>query len=173
MTGTGSAGAAPEWNTLALTDIPAGIARGNGRVFYGTCSTAAGTAAKEVICASYDKVLTNGDIMIVKFDNTNNGAVADLTLSIKNSSSDTAGTTAKNIKKLYNSTGANNLNAKGQLNKDSIAIFVYNGTYWILTNSDYNNTYYYTSAYCETAAATAKKVGTVSYHTAATAGKYF
>ena len=173
MTGTGSAGAAPTWSALTLTDIPAGIARGNGRVFYGTCSTAAGTAAKEAICASYDKVLTNGDIMIVKFDNTNSGAVADLTLSIKTSSSDTAGTTAKNIKRLYNTTGANNLNAAGELNKDAIAVFIYNGTYWILTNADYNNTYYYTSAYCGTAAATAAKVGTVSYHTAATAGKYF
>jgi len=32
-----------------------GISPGNGRVFYGTCSTAAGTTLKEVICASYDK----------------------------------------------------------------------------------------------------------------------
>ena len=50
---------------------------------------------------------------------------------------------------------------------------MYSGTYWILINSDVNSTYYNTSVYCGTAAATAAKAGTVSYHTAATAGKYF
>lgn len=116
---------------------------GNARVFYGTCATAAATTLKEVICAQYDKVLTIGDMLIVKFDNTNSGAVGSLQITVKNSTSDSAGTTAKNIKRQYNSTGANNLVATGELNKDSIAVFVYNGTYWILTNADYNNTYSY------------------------------
>ena len=110
------------------------------QVYSGTCSTAAGTAAKEVICPEYDGSLTIGDMVIVKFDSTNSATAANLTLAIKPSSSGTA-TTAKNIKRQYNSTGANNLVAVGELNKDSIAVFVYNGTYWILTNADYNNTY--------------------------------
>jgi len=80
---------------------------------------------------------------------------------------------AKNIKKLYNTTGASNLAAAAELNADGIAEFVYNGTYWILTNADYNTTYYYTSIYCTTAAATAAKVGSISSVHELTAGKYF
>ena len=69
--GTGATSAAAARTSL-------GAVTGNGRVFYGTCATAAATVLKEVICASYDKVLTIGDVLIVKFDITNTGAVANL-----------------------------------------------------------------------------------------------
>jgi hypothetical protein len=162
---TGSA-AAPTFRSLVLADIPSGIARGNGRVFYGTCDTAAATADKVVTCASYD-ALTAGDIIVVKFDNTNDYSTSLANLTLKVNTTD-----KKNIRKLYNYAIVG-LNDKRELNKDTLGIFMYSGTYWILINSDVNSTYYNTSVYCGTAAATAAKTGTVSYHTAATAGKYF
>lgn len=157
-----------------------GIAPGNARVFYGTCNTPAGTVLKEVICAQYDKVLTIGDMFIVKFSITNTGAVGSLQLTIKNSTEDTAGTTAKNIKRQYNGTGANNLVSTAELNKDSISVFIYNGTYWILTNADYNNTYSYMRPYESTAKGSYSSINLNPAKTAAagwrfqlSAGKYF
>ena len=128
-------------------------ATGNSRVFYGTCDTVAATAEKVVTCADYD-TLQDGDMIIVKFSNTNTAAAASLTLSVN-------GTTAKSIKKLYNGA-LNNITAVGELNANVIAQFIYNGTYWILCNANYNSTYYYESVYSSTAAGTAAKVGTSS-----------
>lgn len=107
---------------------------GNARVFYGTCSTSAATAIKEITCPKYDENLTIGDMLIVKFDITNSATAANLKLKF----SGQADTDAKPIKRQYNSTGSNNLLAVGELNKDSISVFIYNGTNWILTNADYN-----------------------------------
>lgn len=115
-------------------------AAGNGRIFYGTCDTAAATGLKKVICTAHDKVLTNGDVLIVRFTVTNTCAVGSLQISIVHSNDDAAGTTAKNIKRIYNAA-INNLNAKGELQANSVGVFVYDGTYWIMTNADYNNTY--------------------------------
>jgi len=39
-------------NSYSLSDL--NLASGNGRIFYGTCATAAGTAAKVVTCADYN-----------------------------------------------------------------------------------------------------------------------
>lgn len=102
---------------------------GNGRVFYGTCTTAAGTAAKVVTCAKYD-ALTAGDMIIVDFSNTNSAAVADLTLNVNSKG-------AKPIKKQYNGT-LSNLNTVGELHQDTFSVFVYTGEYWIFTNGNYN-----------------------------------
>lgn len=102
---------------------------GNGRVFYGTCSTAAGTAAKEVTCAKYD-ALTAGDMIIVDFSNTNSAAVANLTLNVNSKG-------AKPIKKQYNGT-LSDLNTVGELHQDTFSVFVYTGEYWIFTNGNYN-----------------------------------
>ena len=107
---------------------------GNARIFYGTCPTAAATAIKEITCPKYDGNLTIGDMLIVKFDITNSAAAANLKLKF----SGQADADAKPIKRQYNSTGNNNLLAVGELNKDSISVFIYNGTNWILTNADYN-----------------------------------
>lgn len=108
------------------------------QLYYGTCETAAGTSLKEVICAEYDKVLTIGDMVVVKFTNTNSATTSGLQLTIKNTSSDTAGTAAANIKKQMNASVAN-LSQVGELRADTIAVFIYNGTYWILINCDYNS----------------------------------
>lgn len=102
---------------------------GNGRLFYGTSSTAAATVDKEVLCPEYNTLLP-GDIVVVKFSTTNSGAVASLTLNVN-------GTGKKSIKKQYNNTLANLTNA-GELRADTISIFVYNGTYWMLANGDWN-----------------------------------
>lgn len=134
--------------------------QGNGRVFYGTCSTSAATVPKIVDCANYD-TLTIGDILVVKFSATNSATANDsLQLQIKNAKNET--TTAVSIKQQYNSTGNNNLNAIAQLNKDGISTFVYNGTYWILLNGNYNNTYTLTEIWCNSSATTAAKVASNS-----------
>lgn len=109
-------------------------ANGNSRIFYGTCDTAAATANKTVICADYDS-LQAGDILNVKFANTNTAAVANLTLNVNN-------TGAISIKKAYNYAIAN-LSAKAELNADVLCMFVYNvnsdsTSNWILCNLDYN-----------------------------------
>jgi len=75
--------------------------------------------------------------------------VASLTLNVN-------GTGALGIKKQYNTSLAN-LNNAGELRADTISEFIYNGTYWILTNCDYNSTYTVTSVWCNTSASTAAK----------------
>lgn len=81
-------------------------------------------------------------------------------------------TGAKAIKKNYNASIAT-LSSAGELRANETYLFTYDGTYWTLITSDYNSTYYYTSIYCTTAAATAAKVGTISGAHELTAGKYF
>ena len=105
---------------------------GNGRVFYGTCSTAADQAVKAITCAKYD-TLTVGDMIIVKFDNTNTASGSTVKLNVNS-------TGEKPVKKQQNNVLAN-LAAAGELRDDTIATFIYNGTYWIFTNGDYNNHY--------------------------------
>ena len=119
------AGKDGDGNTISST-----YSKGNGRVFYGTCSTAAATAAKVVNCDYENYTLTTGDILIVKFTNTNSAAVANLTLNVNS-------TGAKHIKKQYNNS-LENLTAVGELRADTITEFIYNGNYWILANADYN-----------------------------------
>lgn len=102
-------------------------ARGNGRIFYGTCDSTASTTTKVVTCTDYDS-LKNGDIIIVKFTNTNTGAVDSLKLNVNN-------TGAQSIKKQKNGAIANLTNV-GELNQNTIAEFIYNGNYWIFINGD-------------------------------------
>ena len=95
---------------------------GNAKIFYGTCNTAAATVAKVVTCADFTSSdLVKGALIFVKFDYTNSGAVANLTLNVN-------GTGAKPLKKQYNATGSNNLAAAGELVADSTYLFQYNGT---------------------------------------------
>ena len=150
---TSTALAATPSAVKAAYDLATSKATGNGRIFYGTCATAAGTVDKEVVCTDYD-ALQIGDIVIVKFNTTNSGAVASLTLNVN-------GTGALSIKKQYNTSLAN-LNNAGELRADTISEFIYNGTYWILTNCDYNSTYTITSVWCNTSASTAAKASSNS-----------
>jgi hypothetical protein len=104
-------------------------------------------------------------LLFVTFDNTNSGAVDSLKMNV-------SGTGAKSIKKNYNAS-ISNLSSAGELRANETYLFTYDGTYWTLITSDYNSTYYYTSIYCTTAAATAAKVGSISGAHELTAGKYF
>lgn len=59
-----------------------GKANGNGRIFFGTCSTAGATAAKVVTCPSYD-ALTEGDLLVVLFSNDNRAVNPTLNVNSK------------------------------------------------------------------------------------------
>ena len=121
----GSAGATTE---------PTWVNKGNGRIFYGTCNTAAATAAKVVVCAQYDE-LQNGDIMIVTFANTNTTNTA-LTMSITDG--DAVTTDAKEIK-CQVVTSISNIPAVGYLIAARPYMFVYDGTYWVMMNVNRDN----------------------------------
>lgn len=104
-----------------------------GRVHYGTCKTAAATVAKVVSCPTFTADdLIAGAAIIVKNTTANSGAVGSLTLDVNS-------TGAKSIKKLYNGA-INNITAVGEFAATSL-LFVYDGTYWVLANANYNNTY--------------------------------
>lgn len=103
--------------------------RGASAVHFGTCGTAAGTAAKTVDVANYS--LITGARVVVKFTYTNSAAVANLTLNVSS-------TGAKSIK--YR--GSNLPNA-GKLSAGSVHEFVYDGTnYEYVGDIDINTTYY-------------------------------
>ena len=104
------------------------------QLYFGTCDSAAADTTKEVTCDEYD-TLTIGDLIVVKFSITNTGAVDSLKLKVNE-------TDAIAIKKQYHSNStAQNLSHASELNNSTIALFCYNGTYWIYLNGDYNTTY--------------------------------
>ena len=99
--------------------------RGNaGGVFYGTCSTVAGTVAKVVDCADFTSDnLKAGAIIIVTFTATNSGAVANLTMNVN-------GTGAKPIKYINNGT-LTSLSSAGYIKANVEYPFYYDGTNWV------------------------------------------
>lgn len=102
-----------------------------GGMFYGTCATAAATAAKAVVCEEFTADdLVEGAVVIVKFTNaqTYNGAP---TLNVNS-------TGAKNIKR-YGTTNA----ARYEWLAGEVLTFVYDGTYWIMSNGGIATTTYY------------------------------
>ena len=105
-----------------------------GGVFYGTCSTAAGTVAKVVECDDFTADnLKAGAIIIVTFTATNSGAVASLTMNVN-------GTGAKPIKYINNGT-LGNLSSAGYLKANVEYPFYYDGTNWVVwfnVNSTYS-----------------------------------
>lgn len=98
-------------------------------IYYGTCSTAAGTVAKVVTCANYP-ALTAGDVIFVKFSATNTGAVGSLTMNVNSKG-------AKAIKCLRNGA-ISNLPAAGYLLANQTYMFWYDGTNWV-TVIDYDS----------------------------------
>lgn len=100
------------------------------KIFYGTCSTAAGTVAKVVTCSEFlSSDLTVGAIIFVTFTIANTGAVGSITMNVN-------GTGAKNIKAWRNGA-VDNLPGAGYLGANQTYMFWYNGTYWC-TIVDYN-----------------------------------
>ena len=89
--------------------------------YFGTCSEAAGTAAKTVTVDS-SFVLVTGASVAVKFTNTN--SVANPTLNVNS-------TGAKAIMR-YGTTTAST-SAASSWNAGAIVTFVYDGTYWVMT----------------------------------------
>lgn len=128
--------------------------RGNaGGVFYGTCSTAAGTAAKVVACEDFTSAdLVAGTVIAVKFSATNSGAVGSLTLNVN-------GTGAKNVKYINNGT-LGNLTSAGYIKANTTYYFYYDGTYWVaLFNC---NTTYSAMSEAEALAGTATSARTIT-----------
>lgn len=118
--------------TITASDLNA--LKGNaGGLFYGTCSTVAGTAAKVVECADFTADnLKAGTIIVVSFSATNSGAVASLTLNVNS-------TGAKPIKYINNGT-LGNLSSAGYLKANTEYPFYYDGTNWVCW-FNYNTTY--------------------------------
>ena len=100
-------------------------------IFYGTCATAAATAAKVVVCEDFTSAdLVEGTVIIVKFTNaqTYNGAP---TLNVNS-------TGAKNIKRVGTTNAARYEWLAGE-----VLQFVYDGSYWMLTDGGFATTTYY------------------------------
>lgn len=136
-------------------------------IAYGTCATAAGTAAKVITLDGNSKwALTPGSIIMVKFTNSN--TASSVTLNVN-------GTGAYPIwynNAEYTSTGT----AYTGYAKRTIT-YMFNGTHyvWIASGYDANTTYNNVSlghgyATCSTAAATAAKVVTLSSYALTTGG---
>lgn len=133
---------------------------------FGTCSTAAGTAAKTVtLDDSMTFTLEKGASVFVKFTNSN--TVASPTLAVN-------GTTAKSIMR-YGTT-APSTTAKSSWQAGSIVHLVYDGTYWQMVGWLNDDTTYSNASLgqgygtCSTAEATAEKAVTLSGYTLATGG---
>ena len=119
--------------------------------FYGTCATAAGTAAKEVIVNDpniTDAItLVNGMTLAVKFTNSN--SVASPKITVYNNSgtaaSPTKGSTTLIAQKsiMRYGTTAPGTAASSSWTAGAIVLFVYDGTNWIESSSwDNNSTSY-------------------------------
>lgn len=92
---------------------------------YGTCGTAAATAAKVVTCANFDKLIT-GVFIIVKFT-YGNTATSSVTLNVNN-------TGAISVRRFQGNT-LNSMYPGWRASE--CVMFVYDGTYWqILTIMD-------------------------------------
>lgn len=127
------AGTGLEWGTVT------GTGNGNAKIFYGTCSTGATTAAKVVECVEFDTVndFIPGCMISVFFIYKNTAASENLTLSIGSNNTYTAG---KPIRESYANLDALQYIHNTALASGSIITFIYNGNEWQLigsTNSVY------------------------------------
>jgi hypothetical protein len=117
--------------------------------FYGTCSTAKGTAAKTVTLQSGSSfVLKTGVTIAVKFTNAN--TIANPTLNVNN-------TGAKPIYR-YGTTAASTGDTTTGWRAGSVLLLTYDGTGWI--RHFWENTNTVPAGYCTTAADTAAKTAT-------------
>ena len=108
---------------------------GNAKIFAGTCSTAAATTAKIVVCNDFTSSdLVRGVCILVTFDATNSGAVGSLTMNVND-------TGTFPIKKTLNNGAPSNLNNAGEIRGNDTYLFQWNGTYWVCMSLDFNTTY--------------------------------
>ena len=120
----------------------------NPKVAFGTCSTAAATAEKIVTIADPTWNLQVGDLIAVKFTNTNSASTVKL-----NVNGSGAIQISANTSRPYTSTSTQ---FTGYANRT--LWYQYDGTYWHWLSGGYDaNDNTYPSAYCSTAAGTAAK----------------
>ena len=121
---------------------------------FGTCSTAAGTAGKEVSITSGTFSLEAGARVAVMFSNANTADSPTLKV---------GSTAAKNI--FVNGSRITTGSNKGLLK--GTVIFIYDGTQYNLIGNYYDSTYSgFVCANCSTAAGTAAKVASATNYTA-------
>lgn len=100
-----------------ITNATSGITGGEKTTWYGTCSTAAGTAAKVVTCADF--ALTTGAIISILFTTANTAATPTLNVN------------STGAKTIY--AGSGTLNATSNVLKwsaNTLLTFIYDGTYF-------------------------------------------
>ena len=119
-------------------------------MLYGTCSTAAGTTAKVVVCSDIPSALYAGLTITVKFSTANTVLAPTLNLT-------SDGTTSIGTKAIWVDNAVTSTSNCLFWNTNAVITFTYDGTQWIVV--DQPSTYYAT---CSTAAATASKVATVA-----------
>ena len=121
---------------------------------FGTCSTAAGTAGKEVSITSGTFSLEAGARVAVQFSNANTASSPTLKV---------GSTAAKNI--FVNGSQITTGSNKGLLK--GTVVFIYDGTQYNLIGNYYDTTYSgFVCANCSTAAGTAAKVASATNYTA-------
>lgn len=129
-----------------------------GIFLYGTCATAAATAAKVVTDISQfnSSYMIRGTAVFIRFTNAN--GVANPTLTFKNAAGDTtlAGPTA--IKR-YGTTAPSTSRASSW-NAGSVVCLVYDGTYWVQTG--YLNSTYSEISVANVTSLTGSGTGTIS-----------
>lgn len=108
----------------------------DGIAWYATCSTAAATETKvaTITPATTEFALTAGATVNVKFTVTNSAAVGNIKLNVNN-------TGAKNIKYI-NNTEISNIPKVDYIIANATYLFVYDGTYWVIQNLNYNSDTY-------------------------------
>ena len=106
--------------TASGNDLTIAADAGNAKVFYGTCSTAASTAAKVCVCTDFTSTdLVVGATIHVLFDSANTAASPTLNV---------------------NSTGAKSILPNNDIGKrwygGTVVTFTYNGTGWVNNTSN-------------------------------------
>lgn len=145
------------------------------KVYTGSCTTAAGTAIKDVTTDG-EFTLAKGAVIFVNFSATNTAAVADLKLRVNSN----AANDAKPIKHEYNASEAN-LPGAGYLRANQTYQFYYDGTNWVTdVGRDANSTYSYMRPYESTGKGSYNsqgenpaKTGAAGWRFQLSAGKYF
>lgn len=139
----------------------------NTNIAYGTCSTAADTAAKVVtLSGNTNWALTIGSVVMVSFTNSN--SASNVTLNVNS----TGAYPIWYNNAEYTSTGTAYTGYAGR-----VTTYMFNGTHWVWVANSYDTNTTYTNvklghgyASCTTAAATTAKVATLSSYTLTTGG---
>ena len=140
----------------AIEEVLGVTVKGNLRIFFGSCTTAASTAIKAVTIEGIT-ALAAGDVFIIAFDNAQSyNGIPKLKVNTL---------TEQNIKRLSGENAQ-----KGEWNAGAVVVMVWNGSAFLLCNGEIATTSYYgktkltndTNSNSETLAASAKAVKTVN-----------